>query len=109
MNEFLSDRYAALFFTHDFGKLLFKTKMFKPEFALVNNVGIGTLANKNNHFGIKIKTMEKGYFESGVLINNLLNSQMIGLGVGVFYRYGTYALPTNKENISLKVSFKINI
>ncbi|MBZ0243556.1 MAG: DUF5686 family protein, partial [Bacteroidales bacterium] len=33
-NEFLSDKFTALFFTHNFGKLLFRKGKFEPEFVL---------------------------------------------------------------------------
>ncbi len=42
-------------------------------------------------------------FGSEILINNLLNSQMICLFCGAFYRYGT--LPTTKENVSINIFF----
>ncbi len=39
VNEFLSDRYIYLFYTHEFGKLLWRGKGFSPESALVANMG----------------------------------------------------------------------
>ncbi|RLD53937.1 MAG: hypothetical protein DRJ05_15580, partial [Bacteroidetes bacterium] len=43
MNEFLSNKYASLYFTHDFGKLLTGGERFQPELAITTNVGFGWL------------------------------------------------------------------
>lgn len=104
MNEFLSNRYAALFFTHSFGKLLLRVKKFAPEFAIATNFCIGDLNNGNKHFNVDLKTLRKGYIESGLLINNIINTGFYGLGVGAYYRYGSYAFPHFKDNIAYKLT-----
>ena len=109
MNEFLSNRYTALFFTHSFGKLLFRIKKFSPEFAIATNVCIGDLNNINKHFNIDFKTLNKGYFESGLLINNIINTGFYGLGIGAYYRYGSYAFPKFKNNIAYKFTLTMYI
>ena len=38
-------------------------------------------------------TIDKGYFESGIVVKGLLNALFAKLGLGVFYRYGYYAWP----------------
>ena len=103
MNEFLSNRYAALFFTHSFGKLLFRFKKFSPEPAIVTNVCIGSLNNPDNHYNVVIHNLRKGYIESGLLINSILKTGLYGIGVGAFYRYGYYALPAYYNNFAYKV------
>ena len=109
MNEFVSNKYFALFFSHDFGKLLFKTPKFQPEFAIVSNFAFGNLNNANRHLGVPVKTLNKGYFESGLLINNLLNMQIYNLGVAAFYRYGPYTFDNFHDNISLKITLKYTL
>lgn len=105
MNEFLSDRYLYLFYTHHFGKLLWRGKAFSPEFALATNFGIGDLAQRENHQGILFKTMNKGYLESGLLIDKLLTiGNFLSLGVAAYYRYGNYSLPQIKDNLALRFS-----
>ncbi len=106
MNEFLSDRYVYLFYTHEFGKLLWRGNLFSPEFALATNVGFGWLKHPEYHKNIFFNTMGQGYFESGIQINNLLN--IFGLytvGVAVYYRYGYYHLPKTGDNFSYKITF----
>jgi hypothetical protein len=104
MNEFLSDRYVALYFSHNFGKLLKRWEKFQPELVLTTNAGFGWLKHDGNHFNIEYKTMERGYFESGFNIENLLNLQIYSLGFGAMYRWGPYTFPQFEDNISLKVS-----
>ncbi|MDX9907611.1 MAG: DUF5686 family protein [Bacteroidales bacterium] len=104
MNEFLSDRYAALYFTHNFGKLLKRWEKFQPEFVITTNAAFGWLKHNDNHLGINYKTMERGYYESGFLVNNLLNLQVYSLGIGASYRWGPYSYPLFKDNIALKIS-----
>ena len=109
MNEFFSDRYVTVFLRHNFQNLLFKGKKFKPEFVITTNVGWGTMRDKNRHLNLYPKTMEKGYFESGLIINNIIVLRGItGIGIGAFYRYGAYTLPTFKENIAVKVSLNLS-
>lgn len=104
VNEFVSSEYAALFFSHNFGSLLLRKGNFKPELVLVNNMMWGRLNNPSNHFYIPIKTVEKGYFETGAIINNLLKSGFSGFGIGVFYRYGAYNSGNTINNMAFKLS-----
>ncbi len=102
MNEFLSNKYIALYLKHDFGKLLFRSKCFHPEFALATNIAFGSLNNPEKHINSDFKTLEKGYYESGILINNILDLKMYSLGVGAFYRYGPYSLDKVSNNFAWK-------
>jgi len=107
--EFLSDRFVHLYFRQDFGSLLFKTNKFHPEIAIEHNIAFGNLSSPELHQGIDFKTLEKGFFEGGLIVNNLvrfnyLNMGYLGLGIGVFYRYGPNALPTFKENRRVQIT-----
>jgi hypothetical protein len=109
-NEFLSDRFMSLFLKQDFGKLLFKPRgKFQPELALIHNVGFGRLSDTGQHQNIDFKTMRKGYFEGGLLINNLARMQLFKYGIGVFYRYGPYAYSKTIDNFAFKLSLQINL
>ena len=109
LNEFLSDQYVALFFQHNFYSLSLNNKKFRPQFSLVSNYGIGSLSKKNKHPGYIFKTMEKGYMESGIIINNVIRYSFVGYGVGFFYRYGSYSFRNKKDNLAIKFSFKFNL
>lgn len=106
-NEFLSDAYVSLFLRHNFGSLLFKGERFKPEFELLSNFSIGWLKHPEYHQNISFKTLEKGYFESGLLINNLIKLYAFNLGVGAIYRYGPNSYSDFKDNISYKLTLSM--
>ncbi|MFL5728309.1 MAG: DUF5686 family protein [Cytophagaceae bacterium] len=108
-NEFLADRYAALFFSHDFGKIyLIRKPRVTPSFMFLHNVGFGNIRNPDDHQGLVFKTMKKGYYESGLFLDNIivipLGGLKAGLGTGFFLRYGPYALPEFKNNLVFKLS-----
>lgn len=107
--EFVSDRYAYLFITQNIGRITGnKSKFFRPDLSVVHNMGIGSLANVDIHQGLDFRTMEHGYFESGVVVSNLvrfnyLDLLYLGLGAGGFYRYGQNALASTADNFIGKV------
>ena len=112
MNEFLSSEQVSIFITHDFGKLLYQGKHFKPGFSISTAYGIGALNNKVQHTGITFSTMEKGYWESGLVCSDLyvLKSQFynMGLGIGTFYRYGAYKNSKEIDNLAFKLNLSIS-
>ena len=102
-NEFFSDRFI-------FSELIYEiplhlSKTFEPIISLVSRYGIGNLSDKNQHLDFNFKTMEKGYWESGVEFFNLFN----WFGLSAFYRHGPYQLQSFEENISIKLNFRIVI
>ena len=103
-NEFLSDRYISAYFSHDFGSLLFHGEKFKPEFVILTNIGFGWLSHPESHHNISYKTMDLGYYESGLIINRLFNLYLYNIGLGATYRYGPYSNRLVEDNISVKVS-----
>lgn len=110
--EFLSDRYVNVFLSHDFGSLLFKTQKHQPELVVFTNIGYGTLLDSSRHSLLPFKTMEKGFFESGLMINNIikynyLNLFYLGIGGGAFTRYGAYANKKWQDNMAYKLSMTV--
>ncbi len=110
MGEFLSSEFFSVYFRQDFGSLLLKTSKFKPEILFVNNFTIGKLLNEDNHTNISFKTLEKGYFETGILANSLLKQfNIIGYGLGVFYRYGYYKFEKKQDNFAFRFSITFDL
>ncbi|MCL2167860.1 MAG: DUF5686 family protein [Lentimicrobiaceae bacterium] len=110
-DEFLSDKYVTLFIRHNFGRMT-QNKKFSPRIVVCQGIGFGGLKNPEIHFGINYKTMEKGYFESGLMINDLLVIKgLLSFGIGAFVRYGEYYLPKPQyktiDNFSFKVNFRV--
>ena len=107
LNEFLSDRFVHLFFMHNFGTLLLKSKKFAPEISVVHNIGFGKLKNPDLHQEIDFKTLENGLLEVGLRVDNIIklnyfNVMYFGLGGGIYYRYGKNALPLLEDNFAYR-------
>lgn len=110
MNEFLSSQFFAAYFRQDLGSLLLKTKKFKPTIELITHFAIGNIDKPQLNSQIAFKTLEKGYWESGIMVNNIFKQiNIIGYGFGIYYRYGAYALPTTKENLAYRFSILFNL
>ncbi len=109
MNEFVMDHFAFAFFQQDFGSLLFKRGNFRPSIVLATHAGYGVLLHDSGHENIELKSIEKGYYESGILFKNLLRQWFIGYGLGVFYRYGPYSLNKTIDNFAFKFTVSFNI
>ncbi|MFZ1306267.1 MAG: DUF5686 family protein [Ferruginibacter sp.] len=113
--EFAASSTANLFVEHNFGNLLFKPKniSFRPEIFIIQNIGYGSLHSTASHKFTSFKVPEKGLFESGLMIKNIYRRSLyslvyIGIGGGVFYRYGYYALPKSSDNWAFKWGFSIS-
>jgi hypothetical protein len=110
--EFLSERYVNLFYSHNFGSLLFERPRFKPKFIITQNTGWGTLRN-SSYQGIDFREKNKVFLEAGLLINNLIafkvfNLYHIGFGGGAFYRYGDYTNEKIIDNFAFKVAVQVS-
>lgn len=103
VNEFLHSRFAAVHVRYSLRDLLFHIEKWRPMFTLVHNMLWGEL-EEGASFNWSTQQATQGYFESGLVIDRLLSSGFSGFGVGVFYRYGEYALPDESDNIVVKLS-----
>lgn len=112
--EFVSDQYANLFVSHNFGTLLFKTSFFQPSLSWHQNLSWGRLAHNDFSLNSSYKTKEKVFLESGLQLDNILkwnamNIGYLGIGGGIFYRYGYYANPDANDNLVYKVTLHFTI
>lgn len=110
MGEFFADRFFSVFFKHQFEKSLLKTEIFSPKFALAHNYGIASLNNKDFHTtATPVQSFDKGFYEAGIVINDILKPSFIGFGFGLFYRYGPYAFVKTADNFSYKLSLSFEL
>ncbi len=103
-NEFFSNQYASLQLKHTFNKVRLGYKI-NPEFTIVTRMAVGSNNKNNQHVGIGYKTLEDGFFESGVECNKIFK----GFGLVAFYRYGPNQLPNFDDNIAIKVSYYLDL
>ena len=97
-DEFFCNEFAALYLSHNFKNVLIDFKKFHPELIILTNI-----AWMND-----IKT-QKLYYESGVIVDNILNIGIIKIGVGAFYRYGPYSYEKPIDNLVFKVCLYFDI
>jgi len=103
-NEFFSSKYVAFHAKHTFNKVKLAYKI-KPEISLVTRMAWGTMDKPEQHIGFEYKTLDKGFFESGVEVNQIFK----GFGLTFFTRYGPNALPKFGDNFALKLSYVLDL
>ena len=104
-DEFFCDRFAALYFSHNFRNLLFDFEKFHPEIIIVTNIAFGKCSSDSQIFKFSdSQVLNKGYFESGLVIDNILSAGITKLGFGAFYRYGPYYYDNTWDNFAFKIS-----
>lgn len=103
-NEFFSSQYVVGQLKHGISRFtIFNSLKLSP--MLVTRFAWGNMENTHEHEGLEYNTLKKGYYESGIELNEIFK----GLGFTAFYRYGPYHLPQLDRNISIKVSFMLSL
>jgi len=96
-NLYASNQYFNTFLYHDFGTLLGKTnsKVFRPRIAIAQSFGWSKLNRPADHVSAQyqILDMHKGYFESGIVVEDILRLEIyklffFNIGGGVYAAYG---------------------
>ena len=103
-NEFFSNKFALLQLKHG-SKRVTLFKKVKPSLVFVTRMVWGNLDHPEQHVGINYKTLNKGFFESGIELNQIYK----GFGLTGFYRYGPNQLPRVEDNIAVKLSFVLDL
>jgi len=103
-NEFFSNKFAVLQLKHG-SKRVTLFKKIKPTLVFVTRMAWGNLDRPEQHVGINYKTLNKGFFESGIELNQIYK----GFGLTGFYRYGPNQLPRVEDNIAVKLSFVLDL
>jgi hypothetical protein len=103
-NEFFSNNYVSFQARHTFNRVKIAYKV-KPEFSIVTRLAWGNMDKPEQHFGFEYKTLDKGFIESGVEMNQIYK----GLGLTFFYRYGPNGLPRFEDNLALKIAYVIDL
>ncbi|MCU4164717.1 DUF5686 family protein [Carboxylicivirga caseinilyticus] len=96
LNEFATEQFSAVYFSHGIPLALNTNQRIKPEIILTTNAAWGEAPNG-------ISSMEKGYYESGFYLRNLLSNFIFRYGLSVHYRYGPYKLDKEIDNWAFKL------
>ena len=103
-NEFFSSQYALFQIKHGFDRITLFKKV-RPSLVLVTRMAWGNMKNPQQHIGPVYKTLDKGYFESGIELNKIYK----GFGLSGFYRYGPNQLLRVEDNIAVKISYVLDL
>jgi hypothetical protein len=103
-NEFFSNKYVFLQGKYQFPEWELSISI-KPVFSIVTRLGWGNLDESEKHKIIDFKTLENGFYESGIEINKIYK----GFGFVTYYRYGPNHLPDFRDNIALNLSFEFDL
>lgn len=103
-NEFFSSRLATLQLKHALRPFNI-TKKIQPQLVLISRFALGNMSAIERHQGITFNTLNKGYSEAGLELNQIL----FGFGLSFAYRYGAYHLPKHPDNLALKFTFNLNL
>jgi hypothetical protein len=103
-NEFFSSQYVFFQLKHGFDRITILKKV-RPSLVLVTRMAWGNMENPQQHVGPSYKTLNKGFFESGIELNKIYK----GFGLGGFYRYGPNQLLKFENNIAVKISYVLDL
>ncbi|MGO4771605.1 DUF5686 family protein [Flavobacterium sp. W22_SRS_FK3] len=103
-NEFFSSEYLFFQIKHGFTRIKILKKV-RPSLVLVSRMAWGNMENPEHHIGPVYKTLNRGFFESGIELNKIYK----GFGLSGFYRYGPNQLPEFEDNIAVKISYVLDL
>jgi hypothetical protein len=103
-NEFFSDRLFMTQIRHSLSPFNL-TSWSKPQIVGVTRFAVGNMSNQDKHLNLDFETMQHGYLESGIEVNQVI----YGFGLGLFYRYGAYHLPETLDNLAFKFTFFLDL
>lgn len=114
-NEFVNRHFVYAFLQHDFGTLLFRTRLFQPKLRIHQAVGFGWLPDADHHLHLPVSDISQGYYESGLVVADIIripifNYGFIGFGGGAFMRYGPYSLGNKVlDNMVFKLDMSVSL
>lgn len=119
-NEFVSDLYANVFIKYSTPSLFSLIGIIKPKIGVAFNAGWGAIVNGNkemHHFNpefkgtrdYSIKEMNLGYYETGLILDNIIDVKIAHLGFATHYRFGPYHLPKLGNNFSYNITVSISL
>lgn len=106
-NEFLNDELLTCFLRFNFNPWVLKKNVLEPVVSLRLNAGVGRLDNLYRHQMIDFSSMDRGFYEAGVVFDRLIDAGIGGYGFGIFYRMGAYRSITEWQNFAFKLTLSL--
>ncbi len=90
--DYFNDRYLSFLYRHDFDKQLWKLSFSRPYISTAHNLIYGALRPESRAANADIVAPVKGYHESGLMLNQLLQIDFrrlayIYINAGAFYHW----------------------
>jgi Family of unknown function (DUF5686) len=113
---FYSKEHVSIFTRFTFKPIKTGKKWTSPQFGIHHAMGTGSFDRKEEHqiagfvnetpglVQLPFYSMDKGYYEVGIIADKLINLNTTGFGLGIFYNYGAYSVPQFDKNLTVKVS-----
>ncbi len=98
-NEFQHSRFASVFVRHIFESIPLGRRKFSIQPAIKGSAIIGN-ASDIVRYEYKPNAANRGYYEAGMELNQLMKLNTLSLGVGMSYRMGPYAFPRSADNFA---------
>ncbi len=106
--SFYTTDQVSLFTRFMFRAIKTKATWNEPRLGLHHAIGFGKFTNREDH-QLTFETMDKGFYEAGLIFDGMLTTSTASIGLGAFYRYGYYSNSDWKQNIVPKVVFSLVI
>lgn len=100
--EFVDNLVTTLHVKHTFSKIKL-SNTYNFDMALLGKAAWGLSYRQNRYAAIR--TLEKGYLETGIEFNRLIKVFRQGFGLGFYYRLGNYQHEKTMDNLSIKLTF----
>lgn len=105
-NEFAATRFFQAFLRQSIDLYTNKQGNFQPLLTFSTSALWGTLHSEWKHLA---KSVEKGYFESGLYFEDLFRLESIGYGLAIHYRYGPYQMDSQIDNWSFRLGLNFHL
>lgn len=103
-NEFFSSEFVSFQLKHGFNSMNI-SKSIQPSLVVVTRMAWGDMQNPETQLGIPYKTLNQGFYESGLELNHIFK----GFGFGGYYRYGPNGLSSFTDNLAIKLTYVLGI
>ena len=113
--EFVHSDYINLFYSHRVVEIDPGFEQSRPTLYLRHASGFGILDERYSVSDVTYRTMEAGYHESGISVQNLLrfsyleDAFYLGIGAGAMYRYGPYQLGDFHDNVAFQFNLAFTV
>ena len=102
-NEFTASKFVSFGLNHQLKDPLVIAGFLQPRAGFSVQTVFGTMARPEDHHGIQLLPPDKGFFEAGIYLHELINIEMMKLGASIHFRLGAYRRPGQHENVAFKI------